>query len=185
MPEGSLHPAVAEGQRTRRRASTLPTTQRRELQMWGQQQRQQQQKQKQQQQHQQQQEQTVVAAVVASTAAAASPASSASSAGSGSMGYLPLSESEASPMTPHSSLDGRHSTGVSFPASPGVLVQDYSANTRPGVMSHVSEGNRYGHGGDHDGAGAAEGMVAGMSSYGQDVFPDLSMRLSFENPKTF
>lgn len=183
MPEGSLQAAVAEGQRTRRRASTLPTTQRRGPQMWGQQQRQQQQKQR---QGQQQQEQTVVAAVAASAAAAAaSPASSASSAGSGSMGYLPLSESEASPMTPHSSLDGRHSTGVSFPASPGVLVQDYSTNTRPGVLNHVSEGNSYGQSGDHDGAGATEGMVAGVSSYGQDVFPDLSMRLSFDNPKTF
>jgi len=175
MPDGSPPPAFAEGQKTRKRASTMPTVQRRGFQIWGQQQRQQQK------QCQQEQEQAAVAAA----AAAASPASPASSAGSGSLGYLPLSESEASPMTPHSSLDGRHSTGVSFPASPRVLVQDFSASTRPGALSHVNEGNRYGQGGDHDGAVATEGMVAGVGTYGQDVFPDLSLRLSFENPKTF
>src|SRR6266849_2346200 len=114
--DGSPQPAVAEGQKTRKRASTMPTVQRR-LQIWGPQQQQQQQK------HKQQQEQAVVAAAAAAAAAAASPASSASSAGSGSLGYPPLSESDASPMTPHSSLDRRHSTGVSFPASPRVLVQ--------------------------------------------------------------
>jgi hypothetical protein len=173
MPDGSPQPAVVEGQKPRKRASTMPTVQRRGLQIWGQQQ----QKQR---QSQQQQEQAVVAAV-----AAASPASSASSAGSGSLGYPPLSESEASPMTPHSSLDSRHSTGVSFPTSPRAFVQDFSANTRPGVLSHVSEGNRYGQGGDHDGAVVTEGMVAGVGTYGQDVFPDLSSRLSFENSKTF
>ena len=170
MPEGSPQPAVAEGQRTRRRASTLPTVQRRGLHIWGQQ--------------QQQQEQ---AAVAAAAAAAASPASPASSAGSGSMGYPPLSESEASPMTPHSSLNSRHSTGVSFPASPRVLVQDFSADTRPGVLSHrdVNESNRYGQGGDHDDGVATEGMIAGVGTYEQDIYSDLSMRLSFENnPKT-
>lgn len=181
MPDGSPQPTVVGGQKTRKRASTMPTVQRRGLQIWGQQQ----QKQK---QSQQQQEQAVVAAAAA--AAAASPASSASSAGSGSLGYPPLSESEASPMTPHSSLDSRHSTGVSFPASPRVFVQDFSANTRPGVLSHVSEDNRYDQGGDHDGAVATEEMVAGVGTYGQgtygqDVFPDLSLRLSFEDPKTF
>jgi len=155
----------------------MPTVQRRGLQIWGQQQ----QKQK---QSQQQQEQAVV---TAAAAAAASPASSASSAGSGSLGYPPLSESEASPMTPHSSLDSRHSAGVSFPASPRVVVQDFSPDTRPGVLSHVSEGNRYDQVGDHDGAIDAEGMVRGVDTYasGQDVFPDLSLRLSFENPKAF
>jgi hypothetical protein len=174
MPDGSSQPTVVEGQKPRKRASTLPTVQRRGLHIWGQQQ----QKQKQSQLHREQ-------AVVAATAA--SPASSASSAGSGSLGYPPLSESEASPMTPHSSLDGRHSTGVSFPASPRVFVQDYSANTRPGALSHVSEGYRYDQGSDHDGAVATEGMVAGVDTYGQDVFPDLNsgLRLSFENPKTF
>ena len=174
MPDGPPQPAVMEGQKTRKRASTMPTVHRRGLQIWGQQQ----QKQK---QSQQQQEQAAVAA------AAASPASSASSPGSGSLGYPPLSESEASPMTPHSSLDSHHSTGVSFPASPRAFVQDFSANTRPGVMSHVSdvsEGNRYDQGRDHNGAVATDGMVAGVGTYGQDVFPDLSLRLSF-NPKTF
>jgi hypothetical protein len=170
MLDGPPRPVV-EGQKTRKRASTMPTVQRRGLQICGQQQH----KQK---QSQQQQEQAAVAV--------ASPASSASSAGSGSLGYPPLSESEASPMTPHSSLDSRHSTGVSFPASPRVFVQDYSANTRPRVLSHVSEGNRYGQGGEHDGAVATEGMVAGVGTYGQDVFPEFSLRLSsFENPKTF
>jgi hypothetical protein len=166
-PDGSPQPAVAEGQKTRKRASTMPSVQRR-LHIWGQQ------------QQKQKQEQAVIVA-------AASPASSASSPGSGSMGYPPLSESDASPMTPHSSLGSRHSTGASFPASPRVLVQDFSANTRPGILSHVNEGNRYGQGGDHDhdGAVATEGMVAGAGTYGQDVFPDLRLRLSFENPKTF
>lgn len=88
-------------------------------------------------------------------------------------------------MTPHSSLDGRHSTGVSFPASPRTFVQDFSTSTRPGVLSHVNEGNRYDQGGDHDGVVATEGMAAGVGAYGQDVFPDLNLRLSFENPKTF
>jgi hypothetical protein len=177
MPDGSPQPAVVEGQKTRKRASTMPIVQRR-LHIWGQQQQQQQQQKEK--QCQQQREQPAVTA-----AAAASPASSASSPGSGSLGYPPLSESDASPTPPHSSLGSRHSTGVSFPASPRVLVQDFSANTRPGVLSHVSEGNRYGQGGDHDGAVATEGIVAGVGTYGQDVFPDLSLRLSFENPKTF
>lgn len=176
IPGGSSQPAVTEGQKTRKRASTMPSVQRR-LHIWGQQPQQQNQNQSQQQQEQ--------ASVAAGAVVAASPASSASSAGSGSLGYPPLSESEASPMTPHSSLDGRHSTGVNFPASPRVLVQDFSANTRPRVLSHVSEDNRYGQGGDHDGAAATEGMAAGVGTYGQDVFPDLSLRLSFENPKTF
>ena len=101
MPDGSPKPAVAEKQKPRKRASTMPTVQRR-MQIWDQQQ---QQRQKQSYQHQE-------PAVIAASVAAASPASS---AGSGSMGYPPLSESEASPMTPHSSLDSRHSTGVSFP----------------------------------------------------------------------
>lgn len=179
MPDGSPQPAVVEGQKTRKRASTMPTVQRRGLQIWGQQQ-QNLQKQK---QSEQQQGHVVVAAAAA--AAAASPASPASSAGSGSLGYPPLSESEASPMTPHSSLESRHSTGVSFPASPRVFVQDFSANTQPAVLNHVSEGNRYDQDGHHAGAVATEGMVAGVGTYGQDVFPDLSLRLSFENPKTF
>jgi hypothetical protein len=170
MPDGSPS-TVAEGHKTRKRASTMPTAVQRRLQILGQQQQQQRQK-----QSQRQQEQAVVAAV----AAAASPASPASSAGSGSLGYPLLSESEGSPMTPHSSLDNRHSTGVSFPAPSRILVQDCSTNTRPGV----SEGNRYGQGGDYDGVVATEGMVAGMSYGGLDVFPDLSLRLSFENSKT-
>jgi len=174
LPDGSPQPAVAEEQKTRKRASTLPTVQRRGLQNWDQQQqRHLQEKQK---QRQQQHEQGVVAAA----AAAASPASPASSAGSGSLGYPPLSESEASPMTPHSPLDSRHSV-VSFPASPRVLIQDFSANTQPGVLSHVNESNNYED--DHEGAVAAEGMVAG--TYGQDVLSDLRLRLSFENTKTF
>ncbi len=150
LPDGSPQPAVAEGQKVRKRASTMPTIPRRGLQIWGQQQRQQHQKQKQSQQQQEQGKGVVAAA--ASAAAAASPASSASSAGSESLGYPPLSESEAPPMTPHSSLDSRHPVGVSFLASPRVLVQDFSANTQPRPLSHVSEGIRdsYGLGDNHD-----------------------------------
>ena len=176
MPDRSPQPAVVEGQKTRKRASTMPTVQRRGL-IWSQQQQQQQQK-----PSQQQLEQAVIAAAAA---AAASPAPSASSAGSGSLGYPPLSESEASPMTPHSSLDSRHSIGVCFPVSPRVFVQDFPSNARPGVLNHVSEGNIYGEVDDHDGAVATQGMIAGVGTYRQDAFPDLSSRLSFENPKTF
>jgi hypothetical protein len=157
LPDGSPPPAVAEGQKARKRASTMPTVPRRGLQMWGPAQHRPQQKERQ----VQQQEQGIVAA--------ASPASSASSAGSGSLRYPPLSESEASPMTPHSSLDGRHSAGISFPSSPRVVIQDPSANMRPGVLGHVNEGNSYGD----DGTG---GMVAG--AYGHDIFPD--SRKSFD-----
>ena len=167
MLDGPSQLTVAEAQKTRKRASTMPTVQRRGSHIWGQQQKQ-----------NQQQEQAVVTAVAA---AAASPASSASSVGSGSLRYPPLSESETSPMTPHSALDSRPSTGVSFPASARVLVQDFSAN----ALSRVSEGNKYGQGGDYDHAVATQGMVAGVGTYGQDVFPDLSMRLSLENSKTF
>jgi len=161
--DGSPQPAAAEGQRPRRRASTMPSVPRRGPQLWGL--PQQRQRQGQQQQHEQ------------GIAAAASPASSASSAGSESLGYPPLSESEASPMTPHSLLDGRHSAGISFPASPPVPTQDFSANTRPGVLGHVSEGHSYGD----ERAVATEGMVAG--AYGQDVFPDF--RRSLESTKTY
>jgi hypothetical protein len=169
-PDGSPQPAVVEGQKTRKRASTVPSIQRR-LHVWAPQQ----QKQK---KYQQRQERVAVAA-------AASPTSSASSPGSASLGYPPLSESEASPITPHSSFGSRHSTGASFPASPRVLVQDFSANTRPEMLCHVSEDNRYGQGGEHGVAVATEDMAAGVGTYGQEVFPDLSLRLSFENRKTF
>lgn len=175
MPDGSSQLAVAEGQKTRKRAFTMPTQHR--LQIWDQQQRQQQQQKRKQSPSQQQKGQAVIAA------AAAAPASPASSTGSGSLGYPPLSESEASPMTAHSSLDSRHSSGISFPSSPPVFAQDFSANTRPRVLSHVSEGSRYGQSGDHDGVGARESMAAGLGAYWQDVFPDLS--LPFDNPPTF
>jgi hypothetical protein len=85
-------------------------------------------------------------------------------------------------MTPHSSLNSRHSTGVRFSASTRVFVQDFSANALHGVLG---EGDRYGQGGDHDGAVATEGMAAGVDTYEQAVFPDLSLRSSSENPKTF
>ena len=165
LPDGSPPPPAAEGQRTRRRASTMPSASasRRGLQVWGQQQQQQQRR------LSQQQERGVVAA--------ASPASSASSAGSGSRGFPPLSESEASPMTPHSLLDSRPSSGPSFPASPRVFIQHYSANMRSGMLGHVSEGNGYGD----DVMGGTEGMVAGV--YGQDIFSD--SRRSFESKSPF
>lgn len=66
-------------------------------------------------------------------------------------------------MTPHSLLD-RHSANASFPASPRILLQDFTASMRPGVLSHVSEGNGYGD----DGALYSKGMVTG--AYGQDMF---------------
>ena len=164
LPDGSPPPPPAEGQKTRRRASTMPSASapRRGLQVWGQQQRQQQ-------KHSQQQEQGVVAA--------ASPASSASSAGSGSRGFPPLSESEASPMTPHSLLDSRHSSGPSYPGSPRVFIQHYSTNMGSGMVGHVSEGNGYGD----DGVGGTEGMVAGV--YGQDISSD--SRRSFDSKSPF
>jgi hypothetical protein len=148
--DGSPQPPAMEGQKIRRRASTLPSVPHQGMHMWEQQTR----------AHQpQHQEQGVVAA--------ASPASSASSANSGSLGFHhPLSESEASPMTPHSLVD-RHSASASFPTSPRILLQD-SANMRPGVLSHISEVNSYGD----DGAVFIKGMVSGV--YGQesqDMFP--------------
>jgi hypothetical protein len=163
LPDGSQPPAAAEAQKARRRASTMPSAPRQGSLIWGQQQQQQKHKQN---QHRHQ--------GIVTVAAAASPASPASSAGSGSFGYPPPSESEASPMTPHSSLGSRRPSAVGFSTSPQVLVHDSSAaTTRPGVLSHVS-----GYG--DDSVAAAEGMVtAGV--YAQDILPD--MRLRFESPK--
>ena len=80
-------------------------------------------------------------------------------------------------MTPHSLLDSRPSSGPSFPASPRVFIQHYSANMRSGMLGHVSEGNGYAD----DGMGGTEGMVAGV--YGQDIFSD--SRRSFESKSPF
>jgi hypothetical protein len=158
-------PAAAEGQKTRRRAATMPSAPRRGSVIWGQQQRHK--------QHQQHHQGGVVSAAMGM--AAASPASPASSVGSGSLGYHPLSESEASPMTPHSSLDSRRASGAGFPASPRILVQDFSATSRPGLLGHVNGGNGY----EGDGAVAAEGMVPGV--YRHDIPPDV--RMSYEGTK--
>ncbi|KAH9959712.1 hypothetical protein BJV74DRAFT_890987 [Russula compacta] len=155
LPDGSQPPA-AEGQKTRKRASTMPSALRRGLQISAQQQRQ-----------RQPQEQGV---------AAASPASPASSAGSGSLCFPLMSESEASPMTPHSSVDVRHPPGVGFPTSPRILVQDYAAMMRPGLLGHVSESNGY----EEDGPVATDGIVAGV--YGQDI--SLDLRTPYESTKT-
>ncbi|KAI0285507.1 hypothetical protein BC826DRAFT_1051992 [Russula brevipes] len=163
LSDAPQQPAAAEGPKPRKRASTMPSAPRRGLQMWPQQQ-----KQKQNPQHEQ--------GVAAAAAAAASPASPASSAGSGSLGYPPMSESEASPMTPHRSLDGRqpHVAGCFLP-SPRVHVQDFTPAARHGVLSHINEGNGY----EHDGGIITEGAVPGM--YGQDIFPDV--RIPFESTK--
>ncbi|KAH9963605.1 hypothetical protein BC827DRAFT_1266377 [Russula dissimulans] len=165
--QDGTQPAAAEGQKTRRRASTMPSAPRRGLQMWG---PQQQQRQKQGRQHQQHEHGTAASA-------SASPASPASSAGSGSLGYAPLSESEASPMTPHSSVDNnRQPPRVGFPASSHVMVQDFLSTARPGGLSHVGGGNGYAD----DSGLSSEGIVPGV--YGQpDMFPD--MRMSFKSPK--
>jgi len=157
-PDGS-QPAAAEAQKTRKRAFTMPSAPRRGSLVWGQQKNG---------QNQQRRQQQGVA-----SATAASPASPASSAGSESLGYPPLSESEASPMTPHSSLDSRRPSGAGLPVSPRLL---FTATMPPGVLSHVGGSNGY----EDDGALAAEGIVSG--EYGRDIPPDV--RMSFESTKT-
>ncbi|KAI9450047.1 hypothetical protein BJY52DRAFT_1358207 [Lactarius psammicola] len=129
LPDGS-QPASAAGQKTRKRASTMPSAPHRSPQIWGRQQH-----------HKQQQEHGVAA-----------PTSPASSIGSGSLGYPPLSESEASPMTPpHSSLDGRQLSVpvVGFSATQRVLVQDFPTTAQRRAQTRVSEGS------SHDDADAA------------------------------
>ncbi|KAI9452339.1 hypothetical protein F5148DRAFT_512415 [Russula earlei] len=159
LPDG-YQPAAADGQKTRKRASTMPSVPRRGPQAWGQQQKPQKQRQGQQQEP--------------GVATSASPASS---AGSGSFGYPPLSESEASPMTPHSSLENRQPSGVGFPRSPGALVPEFLTTTRPGLLSRVNGGNSY----EDDGAVITEGLVAGV--YGQpDIFPDVRMPFKGSKP---
>jgi len=76
-------------------------------------------------------------------------------------------------MTPHSSL-GRRSASVSFPASPRILLQEFTANMRPASLSHVSEGNSY----VDEGALYSKGMAAG--AYGQNMFPG-ELGKPFEN----
>ncbi|KAI0249450.1 hypothetical protein BJV78DRAFT_1227413 [Lactifluus subvellereus] len=159
---GRLQPSAAGGQKTRKRASTIPTATHSAPQIWAHHQNQQQRQQQQQKQPTSHQEQGI--------AAASSPASS---AGSGSLGYPPLSESDASPMTPHSSLDSRHPSGV-LPPSPRIFIHDFSAATRTDV-GHLREGNNY-----DDGAATTGGVLTG--AYGQDIFRDVTM--SLDNTKT-
>ncbi len=144
LPDGS-QPAAAAGQKMRKRASTMPSAPHRSPQIWGPQQY-----------HKQQQERGVAA-----------PTSPASSVGSGSLGYPPPSESEASPMTPpHSSLDSRQLSVpvVGFSAPQRVLVQDFPTTAQRRAQARGSEGS------SHDDAGAAttRGVLAGV--FGQDVF---------------
>jgi Fungal Zn(2)-Cys(6) binuclear cluster domain len=153
---------VAGGKKTRKRASTMPTATRSASQIWAHHQNRQP-RQQQQKQSTSNQEQGI--------ATASSPASS---AGSGSLKYPLLSESEASPMTPHSSIDSRHPSGA-FPPSPRVFMHDFSAAMRTDV-GHVCEGNNY-----HDGAAATTGGVL-TGAYGQDIFRDV--RMSLDNTKT-
>jgi hypothetical protein len=155
LPSPSSQPAAAGGHKTRKRASTMPTSPLSGSHMWVHHRKQQQQQQNRQQNRHQEQ----------GIPTAASPASS---AGSGSLGYPPPSESEASPMTPHSSLDGRH-PGQGFPQSPRVFIHDLSAATQVGV-GHVGEGNNY-----DDGAANTGGVITGV--YGQDVFRAVGMSL--------
>jgi len=79
-------------------------------------------------------------------------------------------------MTPHSSLDSRRPSGAGLPVSPRLLVQDFTATMRPGVLGHVGGGNGY----QDDGVLAAEGIVSG--EYGREIPPDV--RMSFESSKT-
>jgi hypothetical protein len=150
-PKPPLHPLsdgsqpAAAGQKTRQRASTMPSAPHRSSQIW-----------RPQSQHKEQQEH-----------GDATPTSPASSVGSGSLRYPPPSESEASPITPpHSSLDcHQHSVPVvGFSAPQRVLVQDFPTSAQRRAQARVSEDS------SHDDAGAAttRGVLAGV--FGQDIF---------------
>lgn len=141
LPDGSL-PATALGQKTRKRASTMPSAPHRS---WG---------------HQQNERQEH------GVAAPTSPASE-SSVGSGSLVYPPASESETSPMTPpHSSLDCRQFPVpvVDFSTPQRVLVQDFPTTPHRRAQARVGDGS------GHDDAGAAttRGVLTGV--FGQDIF---------------
>lgn len=114
--DGSPQPLATEGQKGRRRASTLPSVPRRGMHMWEQQNR----------AHQpQHKEQGVVAA-----------ASPAWSANSGSLGvHHPLSEFEAPPMTPYNLVD-RHSASESPSASSCILLQELRKHAACGAGPH-------------------------------------------------
>jgi hypothetical protein len=153
-------PATTGSHKARKRASTMPTALRSGPQMWVHHQKQQQQN-----RHQEH-----------GIPAAASPASS---VGSGSLGYPQLSESEASPMTPHRSLDrdSRQSqpTGVVFPQSPRAFMHDFSAATTQTDVGRIGESNDY----DGDAANTG-GVLTGV--YGQDIFR--AVRMSLDSTKT-
>lgn len=143
LPDGS-QPAVA-GQKTRKRASTMPSAPHRSSHIW-----------EPQPQHKEQQEYGV--------AASTSPASSVGS-GSLSLHYPPLSDSEAPPMTPPlSSLDSRqHPVPVAgFSAPQRVLVFPTTAQRR--AQSRVSQVCSHGDAG----AATTTGVSAGV--FGQDIF---------------
>ncbi|KAH8991630.1 hypothetical protein EDB86DRAFT_3079786 [Lactarius hatsudake] len=147
LPDGS-QPAAAAGQKTRKRASTMPSAHHRSPQIWGPQQR-----------HKQEQEHGIAA-----------PTSPASSVGSGSLGYPPPSESEASPMTPpHTSLDSRHLSVpvVGFSAPQRVLIQDFPTTAQRRAQARVNEGSNH-HDSDTGAATTTRGVLAGV--FGQDVF---------------
>jgi hypothetical protein len=142
--EGS-QPDTAVGQKTRKRASTMPSAPHRSSQIWGH-------------QKNEQQEHGIAA-----------PTSPASESSAGSLVYPPLaaSESDASPITPpHSSLDTRQLPVplVDFSAPQRVLIQNFPTTAHRGAQARVSEGS------DHDYAGAAatRGVLAGV--FGQDIF---------------
>ena len=143
---GGSQPAAA-GSKTRKRASTMPSAPPRTSQIWGPQP-----------QYNEQQEHGV-----------ATPTSPASSVGSGSFRYPPLSESEASPVTPpHSSLDYRqHSVPVvGFSAPQRIRVEDFPTTAQRRAQAHVSECSN--HDSDDAGVVATRGVLAGV--FGQDMF---------------
>jgi hypothetical protein len=121
--EGS-QPDTAVGQKTRKRASTMPSAPHRSSQIWGH-------------QKNEQQEHGI-----------ATPTSPASESSAGSLAYPPASESEALPMTPpQCSLDGRHLSVpvVGFSAPKRVLVQDFQTAAHRRAQACVSESSSSGH----------------------------------------
>lgn len=143
LPEGP-QPSTAVGQKTRKRASTMPSAPHRSSQIWG---------------HQQNEQREY----------GASPTSPASESSVGSLVYPSASQCEALPMTPpQCSLDGRQISVpvVGFSAPQRVLVQDFQTTTHRRTQARGSESSASGH--DDVDAAATKGVLTG--AFGQDIF---------------
>lgn len=143
LPEGS-QPATAVGQKTRKRASTMPSAPHRGSQIW---------------RHQQNEQQEHVA----------TPTSPASESSVGSLMYPSASQCEALSMTPpQCSLDGHHLSVpvVGFSAPQRVLVQDFATTAHRRAQARVGESSASGH--DDAGAASTRGVLTGV--FGQDIF---------------